>query len=514
MAKMSLLLCLLLFACTSLTSQNFPSLNISVASEPPTLDWNLATDNVSYQILNQLMEGLTAFDENLKPTPAIAQSWKISPDGKIYTFYLNPNYRWSDGKPVTAHDFVYSWTRLLDPKTAAEYAYYLFDVEGAQEFNQDKLKDATQLGFKALNAHTLEVRLHKPIVFFPSLTTFMVTFPLRQDIVEQHGSHWTDPKNIQTCGPYQLQEWWHQYRLQLKTNPHYGGLPKPKIEKLRIYVVQDPSTTLALYESGQLDIALLPPIALSQYRHHPELISQTKLRGYYLGFNIRKSPVHDVRIRRALSMALDKSPLPQILKGGEQITSAWIPPGLLGYEENAGIRFDPEQAKALLAEASSKSLPPLTLVFNSDPLNKKIAEWAQAQWKKHLNLNVELENQEWKSYLAQLAQDPPALFRLGWGADYPDPDNFMNLFTQYSGNNHTGWKNPQYDTLIAQAAVEKDVQKRIQAYHQAQKLLLEDQTVIIPLFIATQNILVKKSVRNFKPLPLDFVYYKLVSKDN
>ena len=208
------------------------TLHISLPSEPPTLDWNIATDNISYQILNQLMEGLTQFDENLNVIPAVAQSWDIGDNGKTYVFHINKNAKWSDGVKVRAQDFRYSWLRLLNPNTAAEYAYFLFDIVGAKDFNSGILKDTTQVGIEVADDHTLIIHLTKPIAFFPSISTFMVTFPLRQDVVEKFGDKWTEPKNMATCGPYTLTEWWHEYRLHLLRNPYYGGSPKPSIKDI------------------------------------------------------------------------------------------------------------------------------------------------------------------------------------------------------------------------------------------------------------------------------------------
>lgn len=511
MPKKIFLLLLSFFILSCSSEQKAPlekEIRLSLATEPPTLDWNLATDNVSYQILNQLMEGLTQYDDNLKPIPAVAKSWEIFDNGKTYLFHLNKNYKWSDGKPVTAHDFRYSWLRLLNPKTAAEYAYFLFDIEGAREFNSGKLKDETRVGVEVVDDFTLKVTLNKPIVFFPAITTFMVTFPLRKDIVEKEGDRWTDPQNMVTCGPFVLRKWWHEYRLILKPNPFYGGTPKPAIDQLTIFLISDPSTVLSLYEMEKLDIALPPPIALPKYKNHPDLLTHTKLRGYYYGFNIQKKPFDDPRVRQAFAMALDKKEIPNILKGGEKVVNSWIPPGMFGFNEEIGLKFDPVKARNLLKKADA--LPEITLSFNSDPLNKKIAEWAQAQWKKHLGITVKLDNQEWKSYLSLLKNDPPPLYRLGWGADYPDPDNFMNLFTSWSGNNHTMWKNKKFDSLITQGAVEKNLARRKEIYDQAQKLLLEEDTVIVPLFVTVQNILVKQKITPFPVIPMDFVYYKKV----
>jgi len=490
----------ILFSCQQ---ENIDSkrIRLSLPSEPPTLDWNIATDGVSYQILNQLMEGLTQYDNDLKVIPAIAQSWDISTDGKVYTFHINPAYHWSDGKNVTAQDFYDSWIRLLKPETASEYAYFLFDVVGAKDFNAGKGNE-NSLGLKVVDNLTFEVTLDKSLVYFPALTTFMVTFPIRKDIIEQWGSHWTEPEHLISCGAFILDEWWHEYRLRLKPNPHYGGNPKPTLNEVLFYIVSDPATSLFLYEANHLDVSPIPALALERFRNKDDFISIPKLRGYYLGFNTKKKPLDDIQVRQALASSLDKSLLPQILRGGETPVDSWVPPGMFGYNPNIGLKLQQKHG--------SVANEPITLAFNSDAANKKIAEWAQAQWKKNLGVDVQLSTMEWKSYLAELNNNPPPIFRLGWGADYPDPDNFLNLFTSYSGNNHTGWHDDEYDRLIKEGSSESDSVKRQQIYDRAQTILLEEQAVIIPLFVPRQNILVRSSFRPYPLLPLDFVYLKRV----
>jgi len=235
---------------------------MTLSNEPPTLDWNLATDSVSFTVLINLMEGLTEYDDALRPRPAVARSWDVSPDGKIYHFHIRKDARWSDGKPVTASDFEYSWKRLLDPKTAAEYAYFLYDVEGAEDYNTGKVTRSDSVGVRALDDHTLEVRLNKAVVFFPSITTFMVTFPMRRDVVERYETSWTEPGNIVTNGPFVLESWHHEYKLTLRPNRYYAG-GQPAVKAVALYIVNQPSTALTLYETGDLEMANLPPEAMA-----------------------------------------------------------------------------------------------------------------------------------------------------------------------------------------------------------------------------------------------------------
>lgn len=487
-------------------------LRMNLSTEPPTLDWSLATDGVSITVIENLMEGLTQFDDQLGPQPAVAKRWAVSPDGKTYTFYLRNDVYWTDGKPVTAYDFEYSWKRLLNPKTAAEYAYFLYDVQNAFEYNSGKITNPDAVGVKALDPTTLQVHLKKPIVFFPSITAFTGTYPQRKDLIERYGDRWTEPKYLVTNGPFRLIEWRHEYKLTLAANPgYYAG--RSRLDLIQMFVVNERTTALTLYETGDLDLVNLPPEAIPFYQKANDYTQAPLLRGYYYGFNVRKKPFDDVRVRRAFSMAIDRTELPRILKGGEIPTSSWIPKGMLGYNTKIGLKFDPETARRLLAEAgypNGKGMPMINLVYNTEPVNTLIAENIQAQWKRNLNVQVNLDNQEWKVFLKRLRTDTPQIFRLGWGADYPDPDNFMVLFTTDSGNNRTHWGNRHYDELIAKAAAETDAERRRRMYDEAQQILTEQDVPIMPLFIAVQNLRIKPYVKGLKLNAMELLYLKQV----
>ncbi|HUJ80077.1 MAG TPA: peptide ABC transporter substrate-binding protein [Nitrospiria bacterium] len=488
-------------------------LRLAMSSEPPTLDWSLATDNVSITVIGNLMEGLTAFDESLRPQPAVASRWDVSPDGTTYTFHLRHDVYWTDGRRVTARDFEFSWKRLLNPRTGAEYAYFLYDVLNAYAYNTGRVTDPGLVGVTALDDSTLRVQLTKPIVYFPSITTFVVTFPQRQDLIERYGARWTDPGRLVTDGPFVLAEWRHEYKVVLRANPHYAW-GKPAIDEVRMYVVNDPSTALTLYDTGDLDLARLPPEAIPFYEGSTEFARVPILRGYYYGFNVTAAPFDDPLVRQAFALAIDKSEFPRILKGGEVPTNSWIPVGMFGYNPGIGLAYDPEAARAKLAAAGyprGRGFPEVTAAYNTDPVNTLIAENLQAQWKRTLGVSVALDNQEWKVYLKRLQTKTPPLYRLGWGADYPDPDNFMALFTSHSGNNYTHWADARYDELIGQAASMPDPVRRRQLYDEAQRILTEEAVPIIPLFVATQNYLVKPYVRGLRLDAMELLQLKGVS---
>ena len=486
-------------------------LRINLETEPPTLDWNLATDGVSIVAIEQLMRGLTRLGPDLRPEPDLAEHWDVSADGRTYTFQLRDGVVWSDGVPLRAQQFVDSWQRLLAPATAAEYAYFLFGVHNARAYNGGKLADFSQVGVRAPDDRTLVVELDAPLVYFPALVNFMVTFPLRRDLVERFGERWTEPGNLVTLGPFVLAEWRHDYRLVLRANERYWA-GRPPLDRITAYMVQEGSTALVLFEQGLLDLVRIPPLEIRRYTERPEYLRQPLLRGYYYGFNVRKPPFDDVRVRRAFALAIDRSQFPALLRGGEQPQSSWIPPGMPDANPELGLRFDPEQARALLREAGidPAQLAPVKIVYNSDQTHKLVAEKVQAFWRDNLGVRVEVENREWKVYLKELSTDPPAVFRMGWGADFPDPDNFMNLFTSESENNHTGWGNRDYDALVARAAREADPAERQRLYDRAQRILCEEDVPIVPLFVTAANFAVQPRVRDFRPSPMDLFFFEQV----
>jgi oligopeptide transport system substrate-binding protein len=501
-----------LYGCSTSPSTDASVFRMSIKTEPPTLDWTLATDSVSIIILTNIMEGLTQYDAELNPQPAIAKKWEYSEDGKTITFFLRDDVVWSDGKPVTAKDFEYSWKRLLAPETAAQYAYFLFDIENASQYNSGKITNPDQVGVQALSPHILQVRLKKPVAYFPSITTFMVTYPAREDIIQKYGDAWTEPENIVTNGPYTLEQWEHEYKLVLEANPqHFEG--KPSVDAIRIFVVQEPTTALTLYETNELDYIELPPVAIPNYKTSSEYRNIPQLRGYYYGFNVQKAPFNDRRVRQAFAHAIDRSRIPEFLKGGELPSSSWIPQGMFAYNESIGSKFDPQKARALLAQAGyadGKGFPKVTAAFNTGDVNRLIGEFIQAQWKEHLNVHIDFESQEWKVFLSRLDLDPPQIFRLGWGADFPDPDNFMNLFIGSSGNNRLKWAHPRYDELVALGSTLKNPQDRKAVYDEAQVLLTEQEAPMIPLFVSAQNLLVKPYVQGLKNNAMELLYLKRI----
>ncbi len=491
------------------------TLNINIGSEPPSLDWSLATDSTSYLILNNIMEGLTRFGDDYKVEPALALSWHVSEDGKTYTFKIREDVYWTDGKPLKAEHFEYSWKRILNPKTGGDYAYFLYDIENAEEFNTGKIDDPEKVGVKAIDDHTLKVKLRHPASYFPSLVTFMSTFPMRKDIVEKHGIRWTDPDNIATLGAYSLSSWKHHDNIVLTKNSKYWG-EKPKVEHVSMIMNENPTSALALYESGELDYVDgrgIPVLEIPRLNQSDEFKTQLQFTGNYIAFNVKKPPFDNPLVRKAFSAAIDRESTVNLIQGAGIPATSWIPKGMLGYAPDIGIHFDPKQAKAWLAQAGypdGKGFPKVTFLYPDVSSNRIIAEALQSMWKMHLGIGVELANQEWKIYLSTINTDPPEIHRAGWGADFPDPHNFMNLFECNSGNNRTLWCNPKYDSLVENAAQEIDPEKRKGLYDQAQTILTETDVPIAPFLISIQQSMIKPYIAGLDPDPLGIILFNKV----
>jgi oligopeptide transport system substrate-binding protein len=509
----------LALACRSAPQGSADHFRVNLGTEPPSLDWSLATDHVSFNVISNLMVGLTEFDKDLKPAPVIAKSWEFQQGGTKIVFHLRNDVKWSDGKKVTAQDFEYSWKRLLDPKTASQYAYILFDLANAQEYNEGKIKDPSSVGVRAQDEQTLVVTLRHPASYFLAITTFEVTFPQRQDIVEKFGDRWTQPDNIVTNGPFRMSSWRHENQIELSANRDFFR-GKPFLEKVTMYMVNERTTAVAMYEQGNLDFMdeshSIPPLEKPRLSKLPGFKVVPQLRGEYYQFAVDRKPFDNPLVRKAFAIAIDREVLPKILQGGPTPATSWIPPGMLAHNPEIGLRFNPAQARQLLKEAGypdGKGLPPIVLGYNTDEEKKLIAEAVQSMWQKHLGVVVSIENQEWKVFLKKLQTDPFPVFRSGWGADYPDPDNFMKLFTSNSGNNHGRWKNRRYDELLERAARELDPKKRAQVYDDAQKLLTETDAAIVPLYWKAEatvlnprftgleyNSMARMDLRNVKPV--------------
>ncbi|OFY99692.1 MAG: hypothetical protein A2070_05560 [Bdellovibrionales bacterium GWC1_52_8] len=487
-----------------------------ITDEPETLDWNRAHTPIETYILMNIMEGLITCDANAKIAPSLAKSWTISPDGRTYTFHLRTGVKWSDGVPLKAKDFVFSWKRLLSPITGAAYAYFLFDIEGAEAFNRGTLKDFNAVGVKALDDHTLQVNLNKKIAHWAYIPTFWVTFPLREDIVNKFGTDWEKPGRMVSLGPYTMVAHDIDSKIILEKNPYYYGT-RGNIDQVLILMIREGTTALRLYETGKLDfLGDISSLDLKRLHGNPELKTFPYLKTSYLGLVANKYPASNPKVRRAVAMAIDKSKLVSLLYGGQKPATSFIPGPIMGYTRKIGLPFDPVKAKQELRAAGFDTGRPLNLELILPNYDKAlvVGQFIQNELKKNLGATLVLQPFDNKTFRAQLDLKVFPLFMTSWSADYPDPDNFLSVFQSSAGNNRTLWKNEKYDEFILAARGLGDPKTRENLYSQAQKLLIEEEAVIIPLYYEPNMALVKSRVKGLVLSPMNSLYLKNVNLTN
>ena len=468
------------------------TLRINILVEPPSLDWHKASDTTSALISRNTMEGLVAIDvkdPNLSLQPALASHWESFNQSQKWVFTLRQGVLWTDGVELTPQHVLDGWKRLLDPQTGARYAYFLFNIKNAHEFNKGVIKDFSQVGVRINSQGQIEVELVGSQSFFPYMLTHASTYPFRLDIAKKYGDRWTEPENIVTLGAYQLKIWEHDKAIVMNRNPSYYGRPA-KIENILAYMISNLSTGIMLIDSGQLDFqGSLPSVLLSKLSERPDFHQTPNLGVYYYGMNVKKAPMDDVNFRKAIAHAIDRKEIVHLTRGGEIPISSFVPKGMFGYEPDVGLKFDVEKAREYLKKSNYQKQR-IVLAFNTSEEHKRLAENVQTQLKRNLGIKVELRNEEWKVYLNQLQTDPPHLYRSAWLVDYPDPDNFLNLWTSFSENNNTNWGDKKYDQWIAQGAVEVDQEKRRGIYKKAQRYMLEEAVPIIPVYVYSSSSLI------------------------
>jgi oligopeptide transport system substrate-binding protein len=507
MARVSflLLLCFLSFlplACSPqfhpLTSGRSTDLVLALPDDPATLDWNKATDGNSFEVISNLMVGLTRFDSQQNVVPSQADSWSVSSDGQRFIFHLRESARWSDGKPVTSEDYRDSFLRLLDPQTASPYAYYLFDIVNAQCYDQGHCPPG-MVGVRSLSPHRLEIDLSHPMKNFPALLTNSITDPIRLDLIRKNPLHWTEPGYFVGNGVFSLKAWHHDAYLVLNrvhTDPQNPDL----VSTITFLIIPEPVTQLTLYEQHRLDIEGIPSFYLKKYVDSPDLRRIPQLSTIYYSLNINRKPFGNVHVRKAFALSVDRVRLERIFLHALPSLGSFIPRGLPGYDPGAGFPFDLSRARRELALGGypgGKGFPSVTLVFPEGTQSRILASFMQQTFKDSLGVTIKLRSLEWKAFLSGLDSHTPALYQSGWIADYPDAMTFLSLMRTGSGNNRTGWSDPRYDRLLDLAQDQTDGRKKEALYNQAQHMLLREGVVAIPLAQGISNILVPSYIKGY-----------------
>ncbi|MGA3170163.1 MAG: peptide ABC transporter substrate-binding protein [Chthoniobacteraceae bacterium] len=459
-------------------------------AEPETLDPALIVGQPEGRIAGALFEGLTNFDVNGHVTPGVAEKWDISPDGRVYTFHLRKDARWSNGDPVTARDFYDSWHRTLAPDTAAEYAYQLYYIHNGEPFNEGKITDFSQVGAQVFDDHTLRVTLDNPTPFFLDLCATTPLYPVPMATVQKWGDDWIKPGHLVGNGAYRLAEWRINDRIRLVKNPYYWDAAHVAFKTIDALPIIRATTAVNFYFAGQADLildkGLIPPALVDDLRKLPDFHSAAYLGDYFLRFNTTRAPFKDPRVRRAFAMAIDKRLIvDKITRAGEQPASSIVPPGCAGYQPPPGLDYNPGEARRLLAQAGypgGKGFPLVTYLYKEGELDEAIAVELQNMFQQQLGINVALQRQEWKVYLNSLNSLDYDLARSTWIGDYDDPNTFLGMFITGNGNNDCGFANPKYDQFIANAAAQVDQRKRFDLFRQAEHLLISQEAPVCPLY--------------------------------
>lgn len=489
-------------------------------AEVTSLDPAAITGVPEGRIVRALFEGLCVkHPRTLEPLPGAAESWDVSPDGLRYEFHIRAGAQWSNGDALSAHDFAYSFERLLDPRTAAEFAYLLWCVRGARVFSSEvdargaPLHSFDSVGIAALDERRLAIELVQPVPYFLHLVSFYCLFPVNRRNIEQAQREfpaswrieWLRPERIVTNGPFRIEQRRVNDRIRLVKNERYWDRENVAMRSIDAYAIEHIGTALNLYLTGELDhLERLPPSVLPQLAGREDFRPVPYLGSYFFRVNTTRPPLDDARVRRALALAIDRAEICRgIASAGEFPHYALVPAGMPGYrsprmpraslaDERAAFARDCEEARALLAAAGcapgSPRLRTLELHYNSDSLHRDIAEFIALTWKRELGVETLQLNQEWKVYLDSQTNLEYDVSRASWIGDYPDPNNFLEVFVTGGENNKTGWSNARYDAWLAQAASERDPAARYELMARAEEVLL-DELPILPVFnYVTKNL--------------------------
>ena len=479
--------------------------------DPPTLDPHITTDATSAQIIVELFGGLVTIDPDLNITADLAERWDISADGLRYTFYLRADAKFHDGKPVTAEDVRWSLERATNPLTESPVAdQYLGDIVGVK----DKLRgDAgTVSGVKVVDEHTIEITIDAPKSYFLAKLTYPTAFVLDVENVEANTRNWFRQPN--GTGPFQLSSYQIGESLVLSRNENYH-LGPPKLEEVEL--ILSGGTSMLMYENDEIHIAGvgladLDRILDTSNKLHPELIqAPPSFSVQYIGFNVDEPPLDDPKFRQALNLAIDKREIASVVLGDQVVPATGIlPPGFPGYSPDVrGYDFDPERARQLLNEskygADLENLPPITLTTPGSfgAVISLDMEVVLQMWEKNLGVRVEIQQTEFATFLKDLNRRRFQMFDIGWIADYPDPENFLDiLFYSDSSNNHTNYSSPEVDRLLERARTESDETARFQIYHQAEQQILNDAPWVPLWYSGERYVLVKPNVQDYYQTPL------------
>ena len=489
-------------------------------AEPSSLDPAISTGVPAARLSRALFEGLTRLDPSTNQAlPGVAERWTTSPDGLTWDFHLRDNARWSNGDEVTASDFEYSLRRVLAPSTASRNAYLLWCIDGAEAWTSSLPGDnsaAAELGLQAVSPRHLRIRLQRPTPYLSSLLAYPTFSPVHRACIEQHGVRWMKPENMVSNGPFTLAERRLRDRIRLEKSETYWGRDDVSLQSVVAYAASGITTQLNMFLLGEVDWIIKPPPGLySSLEGRKDLIVGEQFGSTFMRFNTwggsfadpeQDTPLSDIRVRTALTLALDRDALAKhVMRGGQQPLNSFVPAGIPAYQPAVLAQPDSDRAKALLAEAGypdGEGFPRFALLYPHNETTRDFCEAVATRWRRTLGIECELVNQVFGVYLDSTST---GLYDVAWGAwigDYLDPSSFLEIFMSNSGNNRTGWANSQYDALVQEASGNPDLKRRAELFRQAEEILLE-QLPIAPVYQRVNINLVSPRVQGFHDNLLD-----------
>jgi oligopeptide transport system substrate-binding protein len=497
---------------------------ISEGTEPRTLDPQLIQSTSDYHIVNALISGLVECDEydQSKQVPGLSDHWEHNPDYSTWVFHIRENAKWSNGDPVTAHDFVASYQRILTASLGSPYVDSLFILKGAKDYYAGKLKDFDEVEVHAPDDRTLRIDLVGPTPYFLSVLVVQNWFPvhiptiLKYGRIDERDTKWTEPGNYVGTGPFVLKTWRQNDVIEMVRNRYYWDAKNVKLNGINFYSIENVDTEERAFRAGQLHKTSSVPLDKVPYyrREHPELIRIDPYEAvYFYRLNVGRKPLDDPRVRLALNLAVDRDTIVKnILRAKQRPATGFAPPGLGDYEALDLIHYDPDRARQLLAQAgyaNGLGFPKFRILINSNQSVRALTEAIQQMWKQELNIDVDIENQEWKVLQDTQNAMNYDIGRYSWIGDFMDPITFLGIWTSGNGNNNTHWANPAYDELLDQSAHTGDPKKRFDILHDAERLFLSEPPVVLAYWL-TRFYLMDPSVKNWNPLALDAHNYKYI----
>jgi oligopeptide transport system substrate-binding protein len=519
---MVLMVAMIFTGCSTTTSKGEKKiLRSNNSSEPGSLDPALAQGTHESWVLENVFEGLMTFDEKGELVKGMAEDYKISDDGLTYTFTIRDGAKWSNGDPVIAEDFEFTWKRALDPEMAADYATILYYIKGGEAYNTGEgSRDDVQV--KALDEKTLEVTLEFPTAYFLELTAFYTYFPVNKKVVEANPDWAKKPDTHISNGPFKLVKWEHNAKLVLEKNDLYYNANKIKLDGIDLDIIEDQNTAWQKYDGGEYDLLVDIPTSVVnelQKEGNKELSIGAQVGTYYYNLNPDAKPLNNVKVRKALSMALDRETIVKdITQGGQMAAEGLVPYGLMDekgkeFREKAGvlIEYNPEKAKELLEEGLKEegmtiqdfNNAKLVLLYNTSESHKKIAQAVQEMWRTELGVEIGVENVEFQVKLDREKSGDYDISRGGWIGDFMDPMTMLELWWSDSAFNDVNYNNPKYDELLLGAKSTMDQKVRMQNFREAEKMIVDDMAVL-PVYFYTQPYVSKPNVKGIVKVPIRY----------